>query len=187
MKRMPPASSGARAPAVKSVLVIMAIALCFPTGSRAQECQFYRTDLTGAEVVPPTQSPAYAHYDSWFDLCCFPCADCGNLSGGYYYAVWIDLDRYWPPLQGNPQTIRIHQGARGENGPLIREFPVSAFPVEYQFDFDPAYCQALEDTLTYVVITTDRYPDGEIRGQLAPVAIIATAETSWGRIRSLFR
>ncbi len=172
---LPPYSS-ARAAAV---LFFLAVAICVPAMASAQACWFYITDLTGAEVVPPTTSTALSGCESGF-MCCMTCSECSGLE----YQIYLYLAG---SLEGTPTALRIHQGRWGENGPLIHEIPLSGFPFRHTIDFDPAYCEALQDTLTYMVIATDRYPEGEIRGQLRPDMRGASQMSTWGRIRSIFR
>jgi hypothetical protein len=126
----------------------------------------FTATLTGAQMVPPNGSTATAsavvtlHPDETT------------------YTVHVDFSG----LAGVTINARIHNGVPGINGPVVRlltDFPGGVTSGSYD---SPVFLimggtlqvSDLKAGLLYVVISTDAFPPGELRGQLTEVVSAPT-------------
>ncbi|MDM7916372.1 MAG: CHRD domain-containing protein [Candidatus Eisenbacteria bacterium] len=132
---------------------------------------FYEAALTSEQEVPPNDSPGYG-------VCSITLVDENTITFRLEFA----------DLTSQAVAAHIHLGYAGQNGPVL--YPLSEVPfdspIEGTIDFDPQYLDELESQGLYVNIHTVNYPNGEIRGQICHFPV-ATEETSWGKVRSLYR
>jgi hypothetical protein len=92
--------------------------------------------------------------------------------------VWYDF------LQATPTGCSLYRGERGINGPLLHTLFSGFFAVGSRVTIPIARedVQDLWSGRVYIVIQTEAFPDGEIRGQLRP-APDAVEPSTWGRIK----
>jgi hypothetical protein len=96
--------------------------------------------------------------------------------------------RFIRSLEGQPLGVFLGRGGSEEVGEIILELPMgSDYPSEAEILFDPVYCPDLIEGDLFVVVTTDIYPQGEVRGQIEETCAEASVVRSWGRIRTLYR
>jgi hypothetical protein len=138
----------------------------YPDGEiRGQLEQFaptsrYHTRMTGEEEVPPVSTPAYGIAE--FEL------------GGGLDALNYNVRVY--NIASDITAAHLHTGFPGQEGPPV----VPLYTGTGSFDTDNPLRgvsalspQNLLDLLTgylYINVHTEAYPDGEIRGQLAPIS-----------------
>ena len=111
--------------------------------------------LHGDREVPPVQTDA----QGWFR---FNLNEATNEMA--FYGEWWNL-------QGNTTAVLIHQGAEGENGPVVYDLgAISGIqaPSIGVFAFDPALLDDLNNGRLYVNVHSDAFPGGEIRNQIWP-------------------
>ena len=123
----------------------------------------YKTVLTGEKEVPPVNTAASGLSDISVRTGRCPSAasssDCTLLVG---------------TVQTNgltPTAAHIHQGAIGQNGPVIVTLIKTGnnvWSVPVGTTLTPAQYQAYLAGQLYVNVHTDAYKDGEIRAQLRP-------------------
>lgn len=137
--------------------------------------QAYSAELTGDQQVPPVKTDASGH-------ALFEVSEDGTEVS---YAIYVDFIC-------NVTQAHIHLGEKGENGPVVAwlypEDTKEPKLIEDRFEgclavgtitedelvgpleaasFEEV-AEALESEGAYVNIHTKQYPDGEIRGQIAP-------------------
>ena len=156
-------------------IILALLVMGISCSANGQACWNFDADLRSSEVVPPPDSQARGWFLSNFRPSCTECVQHDDLLKG-----WTDQLR---DFQGVPDTVRIHHGAQGENGPVLYQFPIGVQNIQ----FDPDHCTELHLVELYVVVTTDIYPEGEARGQIIPYPPTPTVKETWGRIRSQFR
>lgn len=164
-----------------AVFVVLLATLVFPAPAGSQDCWVWEAGLIGDLVVPQTFSPGRANISASFQSC-DPCVS--GLSDSLEVRISIIDD-----LEGDPVSAEFRRGAAGANGPAFIILPLedASFPLTRTVVIPSAHCPFLTDTLTYVVITTLDFPDGEVRGQLIPRPPVPVREVTWGQIRSLYR
>ena len=157
-----------RAPA--SLLLLFISIVTLPMVASA----FWEVTFSGQQVAPPTQSPGL-----------------GDASGG------LDYDRFYltgdvKNLLSPPIAVEMHAGMGGQNGRLYYSIPdLRSFGSSYYgFDAIVPVTDAMTDSLMngcfYLVVRTQAFPDGEIRGQIE-YHDDPTIHTTWGRVRRAFR
>jgi hypothetical protein len=110
----------------------------------------YAYDLCGQQVVPPTTSPAYGVAMSSVDQ-----ADC-------YLNYKVIYDKLSSPIK----ETYVCQAYATMNGNAIYPMPATTpLIVGYQ-EIENAHGVAIELGETYVLIVSDSFPNGEIRGQI---------------------
>jgi hypothetical protein len=110
-----------------------------------------KVSLTGAEEVPPAKSDGKGTGT-------FRVAEDGTISGSV-------------TTEGVKGTMaHIHQGAKGQNGPVIVPLTKSGdtYTVPEGRKLTPAQLEALKQGNLYVNVHSDRYKGGEVRAQLKP-------------------
>ena len=110
-----------------------------------------KVSLTGAEEVPPVNTQAKGSGS-------FRVAEDGTISG----SVTTE------GVQG--MMAHIHQGAKGQNGPVIVPLTKSGdtYTVPDGRKLTQAQMDALKAGNLYVNVHSDRYKGGEVRAQLQP-------------------
>lgn len=151
--------------------IAVAAALAAPIAANAVVTTF-SLNLTGAMEVPPVNSPAVGSATVAIDST----------------AGLIDVNLVALGLAGMFSAAHIHNAMVGENGPVVYDLGANADfsgPVTVGgFDVPNSHALVLDDasidmTLAqgiqqqpwnyYINLHTDAYPDGELRGQLAPI------------------
>jgi hypothetical protein len=108
-------------------------------------------NLTGAEEVPPVNAPGSGSGS-------FRVAEDGAITGSV-------------TTKGVPGTMaHIHQGAKGQNGPVIVPLTKSGdtYSVPPGRKLTPDQLKAFKAGNTYVNVHTAKNKGGEVRGQLVP-------------------
>lgn len=151
-----------------------------PRVASAQEVCFWEADLRPDKVVPPTASggrgQVFAHFDEPDAWC--PAGDGSDV-------LVIDPISY-DQLQGVPTGASIHRGEEGGNGELLLTIATTGFPSGSQFAIP---CNPTWDVFrdaVYVVLSTDLYPEGELRGQLL-MHVTPVSNYTWGVVRAMYR
>ncbi len=117
----------------------------------------YDVALTGIDHVPPVGTPAFGNLEVWFD------SDTLYVRGsftdllGYYWAGHI---HYGEPGKTGNRLFRL-------NVDLSEDQREGRFHEnENKFALRPAQRQALRNGNLYIVISSNRHQQGEIRGQI---------------------
>lgn len=110
-----------------------------------------KVNLTGSEEVPPVTTSASGSGS-------FRVGEDGSVSGSVTTTG----------VQGT--MAHIHQGAKGQNGPVIVPLTKSGdtYTAPSGAKFTPAQLQAFKSGNTYVNVHSDKHKGGEVRGQLQP-------------------
>ncbi|HVZ39766.1 MAG TPA: CHRD domain-containing protein [Candidatus Kapabacteria bacterium] len=112
---------------------------------------------SGREVVPPVDSTdGVASLGLTYD----------PATKGFRYTAW------WLGLSGPATAARIRRGAVGVNGPIVFEMPLtSGFDQSLGMWADPGdeLRTAMLNGELYLEVTTAKYPNGELRGQIYPL------------------
>jgi hypothetical protein len=134
-----------------------------------------QANLSGAEVVPPTFSSGGGYFEGICPSGCY-----GTPGDSMHVQVW-----YYLP-GANPIGCSLHLGQRTENGPLLHTLFSGFFANGSQVTI-PIGPEGgdLWSGRVYVVIRTDAYQDGEIRGQLRPAPDLVDSST-WGRVKAVY-
>jgi hypothetical protein len=131
----------------------LALASCAATERPAIEPAAFtpEVELTGRQVVPPNDSAATAVVRV-------------ALSGDQRLRIWLIV------ADMKPSLAHLHVGRPGSNGPLVArlerdggELYVIRAP---GLQLTPVQLSAYKAGNMYVVVSSARYPDGEIRAQL---------------------
>ncbi|MBS1914584.1 MAG: CHRD domain-containing protein [Bacteroidetes bacterium] len=112
---------------------------------------------SGREVVPPVDSAdGAANLGLTYD----------PATKGFRYTAW------WLGLSGPATAARIRRGAAGVNGPIVFEMPLtSGFDQSLGMWANPGdeLRAAMLNGELYLEVTTAKYPNGELRGQIYPL------------------
>jgi hypothetical protein len=129
--------------------------------------------LSGANEVPPNASAATG-------VAILTVDSEGSIIGIPLYVEFSGLS--------SAQTgAHVHMGGSGVNGAVIHELPLGS-PLNTFLDLGGlAELAALANGTLYVNIHTVEFPGGEIRGQLILTDTVATENTTWGTIKTLYR
>jgi hypothetical protein len=160
-----------RGTAVAGVL-IAAASLVLATGVAAGATLFQAT-LDESQNVPPTGSGATG----------FATLILNDAQTEVEYAIT------YQDLEGVEQASHFHKAPPGENGSPIHFLPVGT-PKLGTWDLTTHDVADLFAGLIYINVHTTLHPGGEIRGNFSESATglsAETAQTSWGKIKSLFR
>lgn len=156
-------------PAIRSRSTLGAAALLAALAAPGAAATRFYADLTGADAVPPTGSQAIGTADFTLD-------DSGTV---------VEFVIAFRGLEGVETHTHIHQGRPGADGPVLLTLPPGT-PKTGVWHPTPADVAALFDGRIYVVVHTDPFVTGEIRGHLHEVAI-AVDGCTWGAVKALFR
>jgi hypothetical protein len=111
----------------------------------------YTADLTGAAQVPPVETTATGHADLTVD------------TEAHTIAWTVTVDG----LSGGPTAEHIHGPASvTENAPA--EINMSDAVMEGSAEITEAQAADIAAGMTYLNVHTEKFPDGEIRGQVMP-------------------
>jgi hypothetical protein len=141
----------------------------------------YVCGLDSRSVVPPTTSPGSGLASGNFEAFS-PCDSSLAVEGTF------------DGLESPPVSVELRIGNWNQNGPLVTTIPYSAIPTgegSYAFaaddvPFTPELCDSVLVDALYVVVTSESYPAGEIRGQLRR-NLTPVLRLSWGQLRIMFR
>ena len=130
------------------LLALLALAACAGMMSSGKSVD---VRLTGAEEVPPVSVSGSGSGR-------ITVADDGAVSGSVSTTG----------VQGT--MAHIHQGAKGQNGPVIVPLTKSGdtYTVPAGAKLNPAQLSAFKAGNLYINVHTDRNKGGEVRGQLQP-------------------
>jgi hypothetical protein len=137
--------------AVIAVLAAVGLASCSSMPSWMPGSGAMKVNLTGAEEVPPVNTPAKGSGS-------FRVAEDGTVTGSV-------------TTEGVSGTMaHIHQGAKGQNGPVIVPLTKNGdtYSVPEGRKLTPAQIDALKAGNLYVNVHSDKNKGGEIRAQLQP-------------------
>ena len=130
---------------------VLALASCASMPDWMPGSGAMKVDLTGAQEVPPANSQGTGSGS-------FRVANDGTITGSV-------------TTKGVQGTMaHIHQGARGQNGPVIVPLTKSGdtYTVPAGRKLAPAQLEALKAGNLYVNVHSDRFKGGEVRAQLQP-------------------
>jgi hypothetical protein len=164
--------------------VILAVVFAGTPESVLGQAMFMcESSLTGVAVVPPTGSPGGASLNAHFAACaeCYPCENGAPVDS-------LEVILRYQLLAGTPTGASIRVGQPGENGVIYRQLSAGYFASGDTLygHISPEDCGSLTTRAYYVVIETDAFPNGEVRGQLN-CFVTPTEDRSWGSIRAVFR
>jgi len=133
----------------------------------------FTADLSGANAVPPNASTATGVAILTLDT------DAGSFG--------IPLYLEFSGLSSAQTGAHVHSGGAGANGPAIHGLPLGS-PLNTSLDLEGLIeIIFLNAGDLYVNIHTVEFPGGEIRGQLLMTDTVATENTTWGTIKTLYR
>lgn len=163
------------------MLLLVTLLVLFAPPVKGQLVFGCATWFQGAQVVPPVNSPGSGSFRLWNDACAG--CSCGDGTVGDSLSVSFD----YHSLVGIPKGATLYIGDRGTNGVfflrLANEYFASGDTLRVPITYDECFWFIAP---MYVIIETDAYPDGEIRGQL-DCSVTSASNVSWGSIRALFR
>lgn len=135
---------------------------------------YFRATLDGAQVVPPSGSPATG-------VGCFVLNPDNTL----------DYQITFSGLIGNETGAHVHgPGPAGVNAGVVFPLPLGDPKIGTLGPLTAAQVTDLSNGLYYVQIHTDAFPGGEIRGQIhtsGDACSVAVEESTWGSVKSLYR
>jgi hypothetical protein len=140
--------------------------LLAPAPGRAE--LVFTADLAGARAVPPTDSPATGTATLVLD----------EAQGVVTYSVEFTV------LEGEETEARFHRGRPGTPGPILFTLPLGS-PKTGTWPVTPDIVAELLAGRVYVLIHSDPYWTGEIRGDFA-LESLASDRTTWGRLKAIF-
>ncbi|MCA9759432.1 MAG: CHRD domain-containing protein [Candidatus Eisenbacteria bacterium] len=160
---------------MRTASIILFLTLLLLSTGRTLAAPSYTADLSGPEVVPPTESTATAFLEL-IGTCDASSADSTSLLFNVWQIGLVDAER-----------VYLAHGAQGTNGPVLYDVVSGPFWLTTgTVSVSPAHCEWFDAGEIYIVITTYDHPDGEIRGQVIPDPS-PVLEHTWGRVKSLFR
>ena len=121
------------------------------------QLMLFRTTLSGANEVPPRETPAFGTGQAMLDL------DSKMFMFNYTFDNLVA-----------PQTAaHIHVAPPGVNGPVLYPLPMGS-PSSFMKMLTDLDVEQLTSGLWYVNVHSTTYPAGEIRGQFVPVPEAST-------------
>jgi hypothetical protein len=134
--------------------------------------------MDGGSVVPPTGSSATATLSIDF------------LTDEYSDPHWCSFEALYEGLSSRPTGLSIRKSPPGENGSVLYTLVSGYFdsPTHGGFPMALADLRLLQssDSL-YAIVSTEAFPDGELRGTFQDETELPISKTSWGRVRALYR
>jgi hypothetical protein len=119
--------------------------------------------------VPPTPSPATG-FGTF------------SLDGSKMFSYNISYSGLVSP----ELAAHVHSGTAGQNGTVVFQLPPGNPKVGVWGPLTPAQESELSIDGWYCNIHTNKYPSGEIRGQII-LESVPTEQTTWGSIKALYR
>lgn len=121
------------------------------SGSGSGSTTTFRAMLSGASEVPPTQSSGTGNLEA-------------SLDKATHTLRW---KMTYSGLTGPATAAHFHGPALpGTNAGVVVPFPNAGSPIDGQATLSPAQTDDLMAGKWYVNVHTERYPAGEIRGQV---------------------
>lgn len=120
------------------------------------ETEMYHAGLSSTQEVPPTDSTATGMAKVWVE------------NGVLKYEVDVEN------LSGAITGAHIHVGKIGENGPDVHPLTFTNGSADGSWEFTDADWKNLQSGSLYINVHTDKYPNGEIRGQILPQMYMGT-------------
>ena len=155
-------------------IVVVALAVVFAGSASAQN---YVAHLSGANEVPPRATPATG-------LACFTLED-----DGVY--IFLNYELSFSGLTAAQTGAHIHgPAAVGVNAGILFPFPLGTPVFGTVGPLTAVQLGQLNGALWYVNVHSTTFPGGEIRGQIlasGTPCTVPTEETTWGRVKSLYR
>jgi hypothetical protein len=138
-------------------LAVAAAVLAFAVSPAFAEQIKFTASLVGTSEVPPTDSAATGTVEATLD----------TDTKGFTYKVTYE------GLSGDASAAHFHGPAQeGENAaPVVPIEGALASPIEGTATLDDAQIADLQAGLWYFNVHTAKFPDGEVRGQLAKAAM----------------
>ena len=142
---------------VKPVLTAVTMSLLLSVAPAMAETVNFTADLTAASVVPPTDSAATGKVEATFD----------TETKVFTWTVTYD------GLSGPASGAHFHGPAKeGENAdPVVPIEGDLASPINGNATLDDQQATDLQGGLWYFNVHTEKFPDGEIRGQVVKAAM----------------
>jgi hypothetical protein len=176
---------------IRTFLAATLVAAAFALPASAAHLKYFTSVLNGAQQVPPNSSSATGRASLTLDTRAQTLDFSLSVMG-------ISLDGLNDNFVANPLgPIHLHNGLAGQNGGVIVPFAfdkmtyagtASGFDLTVMdFAYDDAikasgaalsfldFIGELERDAIYINVHTDAYAGGEIRGQVAPVPLPASA------------
>jgi len=125
--------------------------------------------ITGDQVVPSTISGAYGTITLILNE---------EETEAAYTVIFAGLE-------GSQTAAHFHNAPSDGNGPIIYDLPMGT-PLAGFWELSPMDAVELNAGRVYVLIYTDLFPDGEIRGNLS-LTMVEADQSSWGGIKALYR
>ena len=150
-------------------LTVAALALGAFAGVAQADIETYTAVLSGAEEVPPNESPATGT--------CELVVDTATLEATWYLE--------FSGLTAAQTGAHFHTAPAGANGPVVFGLPLGS-PVNGTWSMLQADYDLLAAGDIYVNVHTAGYPGGEIRGQMA-LESVGTEATTLDAMKALFR
>ena len=137
---------------LKPVLAATAVALMLSATPALAELLNLKAELTAAAEVPPTDSTGTGTLEATFD----------TDTKVFTWTVTYD------GLSGAAPAARVHGAAKeGENaGPVVPSEGPNASPINGNATLDDQQATDMQAGLWYFNIHTEKFPDGELRGQV---------------------
>ncbi len=163
---------------VKAVAALVAGCCCLTDSAGAQIIAQYLADLSSDQVVPPVESSGVAGVAMVWDHG-GPCDDTSRT---------LEFCLNFGFLIGTPIAVDLFVGVPEANGQFYATV-LSDIPddlcVEITADWPP--CSLWQSDSLYLVLRTDRFPEGEVRGQLIYEEPRPTIRQSWGTTKAIWR
>ncbi len=170
---------------MRSIYRVLIIAVLFfpsflaATRANAQLLPYFTADLSGSEAVPSNMSGGGAHLSTECPSA-MPCGD-GDSLRVYLY--------YWD-LEGIATGARIEKAGGGaRDSQLVQTLWPGYFqsPCWVGWYLSGSMCEELQHGDMAVVLTSTKYPEGELRGQIRlDYQDSQRAATTWGKIKALY-
>lgn len=160
---------------MRTSLSVLLATLLMGVASVSAEVLDFEANLDGDQVVPPVETPATGHAEITIDT------DTNTITLSISYA----------DLSGEITDVHVHGFApEGQNAPIlehIHEEDLVNFPIEHEFTYSEIQEPFFLTGQSYLVIHTDVFLDGEIRGQIVPASPVSVDAKSWSGIKGLYR
>ena len=136
---------------VLAAIAVLALAACASMPDWMPGSGAMKVTLSGSQEVPPANTQGSGSGS-------FRVAEDGTISGSVTTTG----------VQGT--MAHIHQGAKGQNGPVIVPLTKSGdtYTVPEGRKLTPAQMEALKQGNLYVNVHSDKFKGGEVRAQLQP-------------------
>lgn len=151
-----------------TMTTLLSLSILLVAGAAMAETHIYTTELSGANEVPPNESPATGTATLSVDT-------------ETLVATW---EAMFSGLTADQTGAHFHNAPAGANGGVMFGLPLGS-PINGTWEMDQAQYDELVAGNVYLNIHTVEFPGGEIRGQMMLDTVGAEAR-SLGAIKSLF-